>query len=163
MKLIPLTRDRFAAVSDCDFKKVKNRKWHAVKTKEGKWYAGSNSGRGGASKFVAMHRVLAGAKKGQTVDHKDGNGLNNRRSNLRICTRSQNCANAIIPKHNKSGFKGVSFHKQAGKWRASIKIKGKKIALGLFDSKLSAAVAYDQAAIEIFGEFSKTNRSLGLL
>jgi len=99
-----------------------------------------------------MHTFLTGWPM---VDHRNGNGLDNRRANLRPATKSQNGANRLIAASNKSGFKGVDLKK--GRWRAQIKVVGSKIHLGYFDLAEEAARAYDMAAIEAFGEFATLN------
>jgi hypothetical protein len=91
------------------------------------------------------------------VDHKDLDKSNNRINNLRESTRSQNMANVPPPKNNKSGFKGVCWDKQHGKWRSKICVNYKYITLGVFASKEEAARAYDDAAVKHFGEFARLN------
>jgi hypothetical protein len=103
-----------------------------------------------------MHRFLIG-EAGLYVDHRNGDGLDNRRANLRSATNSQNQANRGKSKRNKSGFKGVYFHKPAQKFLASIQFEGKLRHLGLFADPIEAAKAYDAAALEYFGQFAKTN------
>lgn len=93
----------------------------------------------------------------EQVDHKNGNRLDNTRENLRLATASQNVMNSKISTRNSSGYKGVSFHKAAGKWRAVIIAKGKRTELGLFSDLIEAAKAYDKAAITIHGEFARLN------
>jgi hypothetical protein len=89
------------------------------------------------------------------IYHKDGDGLNCQRHNLRICTIQQNRRNKA--KHGKSGLKGVSFHTSTGEWRARIFIDEKEKALGLYTDPLEAACAYDMAAVKYFGEFAYCN------
>lgn len=104
-----------------------------------------------------MHREIIGAKKGEEADHRNGNIHDNRRENLRLCTRSQNNANRHkIPLHS-SRFKGVGWEKGRRKWQVRIKHQGKRIWLGYFDSEEAAAKAYDAKARELFGEFAATN------
>lgn len=112
---------------------------------------------------VRIHRIITKALPGEEVDHKDGNKLNNTRSNLRRCTKSQNMCNSVKYSTNKSGYKGVSLHKQSNKWQATIMKNQKKIYLGLFNDVIDAAKAYDSKSLELFGEFAKTNKDLGLL
>lgn len=90
----------------------------------------------------------------EQADHINGNGLDNRRENLRLATKSQNNANRRISKNNKSGYKGVSWHKASGKWVAGIKVNGKSINLGGYDTPEQAHKAYCDAAIKYFGEFA---------
>jgi len=89
------------------------------------------------------------------IDHINQNKLNNRRNNLRVCSRSENGANRSIPKTNTSGYKGV--YRIKNKWMAQIGIKNKSIYLGCFDEKVDAAIAYDTAATKAFGAFARLN------
>lgn len=109
------------------------------------------------------HREILGlpATKIPLVDHADRNGLNNRRSNLRVATRTQNNANSRLPSHNSSGLKGVRFH--LGRFEASISVGNRQKYLGRFKTKHEAAIAYDSAALSLRGEFALTNAKLGLL
>ncbi len=113
---------------------------------------------GGQSKLhrIIMERML-GRKplKAETVDHINGNGLDNRRGNLRIATQSQNCANTKLSKRNTTGFKGVSCSKPNQKWTAGIRANGRQIHLGTFTSPESAHEAYKAAAIKYRGEFAR--------
>lgn len=91
------------------------------------------------------------------IDHADLNGLNNQRSNLRICTKSQNASNRAVDKRTKSGYKGVSWHRQSSKWRAYITVNYRQKSLGLYDCPTTAAKAYDKAAIKLHGTFANLN------
>lgn len=102
-----------------------------------------------------MHRVLLGVGNEEFVDHADGDGLNNRRYNIRIATPLENNRNIGPSKLNKSGFKGVSWYGQSGKWRAIISLNGKRISLGLHETKESAHAAYVEAAKKYHGEFAR--------
>lgn len=133
-----------------------------------KWYVGFRGGRPYAerhNKYKAspqrLHRVITARvvdrmlSSHEIVDHIDGNSLNNTRSNLRICTRAQNCLNSKRPKHNTSGYKGVAWSKKNNKWQATIKFNGKLHWLGLFDTPEEAHKAYCKAATELHGEFAR--------
>jgi hypothetical protein len=111
-----------------------------------------------------LHRFILGVTDPKIeVDHKDGNGLNNRRENLRLATHAQNMSSTGMRKGNTSGYKGVSWHKKAHKWAARIQVNSKGLHLGLFFTIEEAALAYDAAALLYHGEFAGTNAMLGLL
>lgn len=105
--------------------------------------------------WISMHRFLANATEGQLVDHRNGNKLDNRLCNLRLCTFAQNSYNKSISSKNITGYKGVIL--RYGKYKAQIKVDGKHIQLGSFDDITQAAYAYDDAARKYFGEFANTN------
>ena len=158
-KLIPLSQGKFAIVDAEDFKFLNRWKWYAFSGKQRKklkFYAVRNS-TGPKKRIIFMHVVLLKPKKGFEGDHRNGNSLDNRRSNLRECTHRQNTHNSGMRDHNTSGFKGVSFHKKAGAWEAYICPNYKKKYLGLFPTEKKAAQAYNKAAKEFFGEFAQLN------
>lgn len=105
---------------------------------------------------IAMHRLIMGAQKEQIIDHVDRNGLNNCRSNLRFCTRSQNACNSIS-KCGTSKFKGVSYVKDVGRWVSAISFNKKHYHLGFYRDETEAALAYNKAALELHGEFARLN------
>ena len=104
-----------------------------------------------------MHRAILNAPKGLLVDHIDGNGLNNRKSNLRLCTFAQNAHNSRPRRNSSSRYKGVCWHKLKKKWTVSIYKGGKRTYLGYYDDEIEAALAYDRKAEELFGEFAYLN------
>ncbi len=108
-------------------------------------------------KTTRLHRLLMSPQKGEIVDHKNQNKLDNRRNNLRITTRNGNARNSKFRSHNTSGFRGVHFCKQTGRWRAEIRINGKGLKLGRYDRAIEAAYAYDFAAIIHHREFAVLN------
>jgi len=99
------------------------------------------------------HSVIVNCPPNKEVDHKDHNGLNNRKNNLRICSRSQNLGNKLISDRNTSGYKGVSFNKFNGKYSALIGFEGKQYHLGYFNKPEKAHKKYVEKAKELFGEF----------
>lgn len=107
---------------------------------------------------VGMHRVITSAPPGMEVDHINGNGLDNRRGNLRVCTKSGNQRNQRVQSRAKTSvFKGVSRWKKNNRWAAFIKLGGRPTYLGSFKSEVDAALAYDAAARKHFGAFARTN------
>jgi hypothetical protein len=108
-------------------------------------------------KIVRLHRLIMNAPDGLLVDHRNGDGLDNRRANLRLATRAQNQYNKRKRKNATSRFRGVYFHKEHRKWAACLIVAGKKIWLGYFDSEIEAAKAYDEAAKKYRGEFACPN------
>ncbi len=156
-KMIDLGKGLNAIVDDEDFDAVSQFKWYPIRMKR-RVYAIRYlefDRKTGNSKMISMHRQLVEAV-GLDVDHIDGDGLNNSRSNLRAATRAQNLWNQ--PKsRGKSRFKGVHWHAQNKKWRARIMKLGKQIDLGCFASEEDAAKAYDRAARSLFGDFARPN------
>lgn len=103
-----------------------------------------------------LHKVVMNVQDSE-VDHKDGDKFNNRTSNLRTCTSSQNKWNIGVPSHNTSGYKGVSWDKRRKRFHAYIKFHSKRYHIGYFEDALRAARAYDERAKELHGEFARLN------
>lgn len=143
LRTIELTRGQITVVDVADFSELSKRSWSAHPRRDGKgFYAVSSNGQ-------RMHRVLLNAAPEQIVDHIDGDGLNNRRTNLRIGTQSQNCVNRKITPG--IYLRGVQPKKR--KWRACIKHQGKNKSLGYFNTEQEAHAAYVAAAKEIHGDW----------
>lgn len=161
MKIISLTRDKVTLVDDEDFDRLNQFKWFAAycprRAGDGAFYAARTVCVGGLQGTVLMHREIMAAPRGVRIDHADRDSLNNQKINLRPVTASQNGANQGIPKHNTSGYKGVSFHKRHQKFIATIQFHGKAIHLGYFLVAEDAAEAYNEAASRLFGEFASLN------
>ena len=150
----------FAMVDDEDFEWLNQWKWRAGKDSN-TFYASRTVSFG---KNTKMHRQILGLTDPKIFgDHRDENGLNNTRGNLRICNDKENKCNRGKQKNNKSGFKGVYWGKKSKKWHAGIRINGKSIHLGTFFCLIKAAKAYDKAAIKYHGEFAHLNFERNLL
>lgn len=148
---VPLSNGGFAIVDAADAELVLSRRWHGKqRRKQSPIYAYTTSRR----LLLAMHRLVAGATPGLQVDHRDRDGLNNRRSNLRLCTNAQNQWNRVKVRGG-SQYKGVN--RCGRKWRAVIRVDGQQVHLGYFRVEEEAAKAYDAAAVQLFGEFARLN------
>jgi hypothetical protein len=143
---IPLTQGKTALIDAADFSRVSAFRWIALRNGRN-WYAMRWPG-------IYMHRLILGVRE---VDHINGNGLDNRRCNLRPATRSQQMQNSRKRLDTSSLYKGVYWDKTYGIWRAQIRINGRAISLGRFDNEVEAAKAYDKAAKEAFSEYARTN------
>jgi hypothetical protein len=156
MKKIKLSQGKVALVDDEDFELVSKYKWNL--TINGKAKYGQTKING---KNVRIHRLVMNAKAGQIVDHVNGNGLDNRKSNLRFCTKSQNSANRTSIQDNQSGILGVHWDKKRLKWVMQIRGIEKKMQK-YFHCPFAAAKEYDSLAKKYFGKFAKTNEDFGL-
>ena len=150
IRYIALTKGMFATVDAADYEWLSRCKWHV--SGRATVYAASNW----QGKRVYMHRLLMNPPPGYVVDHIDGNGLNNRRTNLRICTQMQNQWNRRATKGT-SVFKGVSYNKEMHKWEAAIIVDKKKYPCGFFDDEIEAALACDRKAWELCGPYARLN------
>jgi hypothetical protein len=152
MKIIPLNGGVFAQVDDADYILLRQYKWYAFKPCK-IWYASRYNPKKRKCN-ITMHREIMKPPSTKEIDHIDGNGLNNQRNNLRICTHQQNAWNQGVKLGNTTGFKGVKFDRSRGKYEAEIRIQGRKKFLGRFSSPTEAAQAYDRMDIKIHGEFA---------
>jgi hypothetical protein len=160
---IPLTKGYAAVIDAADLAKVVRISWRAHVDEDGRVYAIAHKpGSGKRGKSVPLHRFIVDAQPGQIVDHRDGDTLNDRRLNLRVCHNTQNIRNqrAHINKRT-SKLKGVYFERDRGLFRAQIMVNRRKINLGSFVDEISAAKAYDRAALQYFGEFARCNFPIG--
>ena len=153
MPTILLTRGLVATVDAIDFERLDALgRWHA-QVKGRNSYARIDLFGQGSHRRVFMHSMITGWPM---VDHRNGDGLDNRRQNLRPATYSQNSANRGMQSNNQSGFKGVT-RTPWGRWKAQIRKDGRDFYLGVFAEPEVAARAYDVAALDLFGEFAWTN------
>jgi hypothetical protein len=126
-------------------------------------YRGIGQNINGKRKVLKAHRLAYFMILGElpnVIDHIDGDKDNNEISNLRSCTNQQNQMNRVKYENNKSGFKGISWHKPSKKWQAQIKINGRKKHLGVFATAEEASEVYEASAVELFGEFYNTNTNI---
>jgi hypothetical protein len=165
LKTLPLSGSFVAIVDDEDFDRLNKWKWTLMKAQGGLYYAVRQETVDYLTvRMISLHREIMGNPKGYEVEHANNNGLDCRRSNLRLATRSQNMANRRKPKRNRqrkvpsSRYKGVTWDKRLKEWRAQIGFQKRVYHLGNFgDDELLASVVYDFAAIVFFGEFAKPN------
>jgi hypothetical protein len=149
VRRIPLSNGQFVIVDAADYEWLSQYTWTMI--------AAGYAGRNEKGKLVLMHRQIMNPPKGMVVDHIDGAILNNRRSNLRICTREQNVRNSAKRRRAASRYKCVGFDKKLGRWFARFRYKSMHLWLGYFDDEAEAARAYDRKAVEYFGEFARLN------
>ena len=155
-RLIPLTQGQNAIVDAADFEWLSQWVWYAQwKRSTRSFYARRSGPR--PKRGIKMHRVIMKFSEGKEVDHINHDTLDNRKNNLRICTREQNARNFKQDVRNSTGFWGVFEEKGRITWRATFKVKGKRIKLGNYATKEEAAHAYDAAARQHYGEFARVN------
>ena len=157
-KEVPLTQGKLALVDDEDYSRIMIYKWCAVKGRNA-WYAKRRDGKN----ILYLHRIILDAKPGEECDHINGDGLDNRKSNLRIVTHQQNQHNQRKLNPRSSKYKGVCKRKDRRGWDAYIQVNYEQIHLGTFDSEEEAAKAYDAKAVEFYGEYARINFPLGSL
>lgn len=151
-KQILLTKGYSATVDDEDFEWLNQWKWFAMSLRNGNLlYAGrAVRGEDGKQHTLLMHRFIMNPPAGAEIDHINGNGLDNRRANLRLATTAENLRNRGVFRNSKSGYKGVVYNPANGKWKVTIN-------LGTFDTPEEAARAYDDAITKLFGTLARPN------
>jgi hypothetical protein len=156
--IIPLTKGVQSIIDTEDIHKLDGLSWHAGWVESSGCYrAEAGTVIDGKKVIVRMHRVILGLKHGdkRVVDHINGDQLDNRKKNLRICNRSNNGMNRGKNENNTSGYKGVSLDRFRNKWVAQLMVNGKHIFIGRFNTKEEAYEAYCEAAYRINGEFAR--------
>lgn len=157
IRKIPLTQGKEALVDECDYAELAKFKWYAHR--QGRNYYARRIawiGKGEKRPVVYMHRAVLGNVAGQ-VDHVNGDGLDNRRENLRLCSHAENQRNRRKRVDSASMFKGVHLSAKDGRWHVQLKYQGSKLCFGSFDTEEEAARVYDEAAGRLFGEFARLN------
>lgn len=152
MKIIPLTQGKVAIVDDDDYARICHYKWHAAKNRH-VWYARRCEN----NKLVPMHRDILCYFGASPIDHRNGDGLDNRKENLRVSTHSLNQINRKHRTKSASRYRGVSYHKRDSVWFSGITKNGTYTYLGRFKDEISAAIAYNNAAKKLFGEDAQLN------
>ena len=155
MKEIKSSRNCIVMVDDCDYDFLMRYKWYSNIRKDNIYCCSIING-----KTVYMHRLIINAKNGEMVDHKDGDGMNNQRNNIRICTNSQNQMNKTAT--GKSKYLGVCVRNNYRsindkKYSAKIKVKEKYIHIGVYENECDAALAYNEYAKKYHGEYARLN------
>lgn len=151
---VPLNKGQIAIIDAADAERVLKYKWYVRPDKHGGFYAKACID----GKKTGLHRFILDAPQGMDVDHINHNPLDNRRCNIRVCTRAQNMMGQ--KPHSGSPYKGVSFITEKKKWIAQIGVSSKNIHLGYFDNEVDAARAYNEAAKKHFGEYALLNPSI---
>lgn len=153
MKYITLNRGKRMQVDNEDYPLLSRYKWHVYKNRY-RFYARTEVSGGHCA---LAHRLIMNPKKRELIDHKDMDGLNNQKCNLRKCTMAQNNQNSSFRRHNKSGYRGVMWHKRTGAYYCRVRAQKKEHWIGIFDDPIKAAHAYDKKAKEVHGEFAVLN------
>ncbi len=156
MREIQLSQGKVALVDDEDFEDLAQYRWNVAKRKKALYVVRHSQLDTGKRTMLYMHRQLLEAPKGLECDHINGNGLDNRRANLRLCTHAQNQYNRKS-RGGSSRYKGVFLFKAPNTWQAFIDASHKRSHLGYFRNEIEAALAYDAAARELHGEFAWLN------
>ena len=151
---IPLTQGRITLVDDDDFERVSQFRWRAYRNRDTFYAIRSIKKPDGRWTTQHLHTFITGYIQ---TDHWNGDGLDNRRSNLRIATDNDNRRNSKLFQNNTSGYKGVSWDKGRRLWRVQVSVNGTTRYVGRYDDIIEAARAYDEAARKWYGEFARTN------
>jgi len=154
----PSHPNKFTLVDDKDYVVLNKYKWTASRQRPtGTFYALRGIYRDNKWTTLSMHLMILGNVEGKEIDHRDRDGLNNQRHNLRHCTNTENQRNRVAPINNSSGYKGIGWSKRDNRWRARLAYNGKDIYIGQFKCLIKAVEAYDKAVVKYHGEFAQLN------
>jgi hypothetical protein len=154
---IPLTQGKAAQIDSQDWPLVSRHTWHAKLENGGLWYAATSIREAGAKRTHKVHDLIMGVRPGEMADHVDGAAtLDNRRSNLRVCSNAENQQNTS-PRGGSSQFKGVSWSARKKRWLVQFRCHGQYHFVGYFVDEGTAARAYDAAILPLAGEFARLN------
>ena len=153
---IPITKDKKAIIDDEDYTLIKSYKWRLFKSKYCNHYYALTTVK---QKTIFMHQLIMNfsSNRNKQIDHINHNGLDNRKNNLRICTRQQNFFNSLKRKKGSSQYKGVCYFKPRNTWQARITYNYKTFCLGYFKKEIDAALAYNKTAQDLFKEYAQLN------
>jgi hypothetical protein len=155
--IIELTIGNFCIYDTIDHELLKKYTWHTQQDLN-TYYARTHIiNKNGRDSTICMHSVIIGETGSMLIDHINRRGWDNSRRNLRVCNQIDNMKNRVKNKNNKSGYKGVRYHKATKKWHAEIGFDNAKKYLGLFNNPIDAAIAYNNAAIKYHGDFAILN------
>lgn len=154
LAFITLTRGHVATIDAEDLHIVQGFHWSA-RVSRNTVYGQRACWQTGKGRLIRLHREIMRAPANMQVDHISGDGLDNRKANLRLATNAQNACNQGIRTTNSSGLKGVGWRSDIGKWRACIMVDGKQISLGCFDTPVQASLAYERASRQYHGDFGR--------
>ncbi len=169
VRTIQLSKGKNTLIDETDSERAKPYSWCASKSRRDRpnrpfnWYAVAYDLSRVYKSKISLHRFVVGATPvDPRVDHRNGDSLDNRKENLRFCTATENARNSKRT-WGKSKYKGVTFSSRKKKWMVQITRSNRSRTIGFFADERDAALAYDRAAIESYGEFACTNADLGLV
>jgi len=148
---------KIVLIDDEDYDKIKNYSWGLQYDGNAFYITHNRCNSDRTRTMLRIHRIITDCPEGMIVDHINGDTFDNRKENLRICTQSGNCMNRRKGTNKSSVYKGVTFLKSKNRWMAQIKTKGKRKPLGTYKTEDQAAIAYNIASLEMFGEFARPN------
>ena len=146
----------WALIDDEDYDRINSMSWQIKRDHHTTYAKHVEINPDGSTSNTLMHRLIISCPPGSVIDHIDGNGLNNQRSNLRKCTNKQNSRNSES-RRGTSIYKGVVYRKDVHKYRARIRVYYVGLHIGHYEEEITAAKAYDKAALYYFGEFARLN------